>query len=243
VVIGRGKGRPLSLQPPSTTVMPSGTPATPTNSITSCQAKLLRNRADYAIRKCVKNAEEVTRLKDEQAKLLQIQKNQEKDHKVNQELIHNLEKKLSTNDIASSKLASRLKGRSTRLSTALINEKEKGRLLKKGHTDQIASLQDQMNAALKQKESKIRNMATVHKSDMDKAVQRVREQGRNRVDTLRQQLTTQVKVAHDNGEKRLRRSQKANSAVRERLKVSVSVSFACSHSPSHILITLFVTTL
>ena len=107
------------------------------------------------------------------------------------------------------------------MSTSLSNEKEKGRLIKKVHKDHVSSLQDEMKGAIKQKESDIRNMTILHHIDKDKASERVREQGRNRADALRQQLQAHVKQANVNGEKKLMRSQKANSAARERLKVIV----------------------
>ena len=80
--------------------------------------------------------------------LLEIQKNQHEDAKVNNQLMNKLEKKLSTNEIASSKQAASLKRRATRLSTSLRNKKEKGRLLKKCLKDNLSSLQDDMKGAL-----------------------------------------------------------------------------------------------
>ena len=136
------------------------------------------------------------RLKDDKLDLIEIQKNQHEDAKVNKQLINRLEEKLSTNEIASSKLALTLKGRATRLSTSLTNKKEKGRLINKGHKDHLSSLQDEIKGALKQKESKIMNMAILHQIDKDKTAERVREQGRNRADTLRQQLKAQVESAN-----------------------------------------------
>ena len=59
---------------PNTTAMPDDT--TGTNSIPPTQVKRLRNRADYATRKCVKKGEEVMRLKDDKLNLIEIQKNQ-----------------------------------------------------------------------------------------------------------------------------------------------------------------------
>ena len=160
--------------PPNTSAMPDDT--TGTNPISPTQVKRLRNRADYATRKCVKKGEEVMRLKDDKLDLIEIQKNQHEDAKVNKQLINRLEEKLSTNEIASSKLALTLKGRATRLSTSLSNEKEKGRLIKKVHKDHVSSLQDEMKGALKKKESGIRNMTILHHIDKDKASERVREQ-------------------------------------------------------------------
>ena len=108
--------------PTPDTVIPADTTVTSRNPITLSQDKCLRNRADYATRKCVKKGEEVTRLKDEQVELLEIQKNQREDAKVNNQLMNKLEKKLSTNEISSSKQAALLKGRATRLSTSLTNK-------------------------------------------------------------------------------------------------------------------------
>ena len=72
--------------------MPADTAAIGTNPITPTQVKCLRNRADYATRKCVKKGEEVMRLKDEQVDLLEIQKNQHEDAKVNKQVINKIEK-------------------------------------------------------------------------------------------------------------------------------------------------------
>jgi len=89
-----------------------------------------------------------------------------------------------------------LKGRATKLSTSPTNEKEKGRLIKKVHKDHVSSSEDETKGALKQKESDIRNMTILHHIDKDKASERVREQGQNRADTLRQQLQAHVKEAN-----------------------------------------------
>ena len=87
--------------PPTDTVMPADTTVTSRNPITLSQDKCLCNRADYATQKCVKKEDEVMRLKDEQVELLEIQKNQREDAKVNNQLMNKLEKKLSTNEISS----------------------------------------------------------------------------------------------------------------------------------------------
>ena len=153
--------------------------------------------------------------------------------------MNKLEKKLSTNEIASSKQAASLKGRATNLSTSLTNKKEKGMLLKKCLQDNLSSLQDDIKGAIKEKESEVRDMAILHKLDKDKAVERERgrEQSRNWADTLRQQLKAHVESANDNGERKLLRSQKPSSVARERLKVSVLVPlhhfYVCTYPLIH----------
>ena len=220
-----GRDRKTKRANATTATFPADPPVSPntagTNPIPPPQVKRLRNRADYATRKCVKKGDEVMRLKDDKLDLIEIQKNQHEDAQVTKQLMTRLEEKLSSNEIASSKLASTLKGRAARLSASLSHEKEKGRLIKKVHKDNVSSLQDEMKGALIEKESDMRNMKILHHIDKDKASERVRAQGRNRADALRQQLQAHVKQANVNGEKRLMRSQKASSAARERLKVSV----------------------
>ena len=89
-----GRDRKTKRANATTATFPADPPVSPntagTNPIPPPQVKRLRNRADYATRKCVKKGEEVTRLKDEQVELLEIQKNQREDAEVNNQLMNKL---------------------------------------------------------------------------------------------------------------------------------------------------------
>jgi len=224
----------------------------PTNSVTTHQSdvtsasafqtdrdheKHLRNKANYAKRQCVKKQEQVKELLVEQCDLKESLREQHLAHK---SMKTNLESQLAITSASSSKVAASLSGRVTRLSRALVKEKDNSKLIKKTAKAKLNQLKHETQTALECKDDDLKSAKDI--------ADRVRRQGAQRANHLREQhkdlreqhkdhllaktnehsialaklkekSKSQVNSVRVQAENKLARSQRASSTSRNRLKV------------------------
>jgi hypothetical protein len=192
--------------------------------------KHLRNKANYAKRQCVKKQEQVEQLVVEQCDLEESLREQHLAHK---SMKTNLESQLAITSASSSKVAASLSGRVTRLSRALVKEKDNSKLIKKTAKAKLNQLKHETQTALECKDDDLKSAKVI--------VDRVRRQGAQRANHLREQhkdhllaktnehsialaklkekSKSQVNSVRVQAENKLARSQRASSTSRNRLKV------------------------
>ena len=140
--------------------------------------KHLRNRTTYAKQQCTKKEEQVEELLlVKQCKMKEYQREQDV---ANKHMKIKLEDKLAATEASGSKVAASLTGRVTRLSKALVNQKEKVKIIKKTSKINLAQLKDVMKTTLESKDNEIRDLTKNYESDKVSAVERVRRHGKKR---------------------------------------------------------------
>ena len=246
--LGRHAGRREKKAPREGAIVasfPSSSDSSSTPSVTACdlsREKQHRNAADYAKRKCAKKQQQVEDLLLMQCNLKQRKLEDDRECK---KMKAKFEAKLVATNESTSKVTASLTGRVTRLSNALVNEKEKTNLMKKEARTNKAQSLDVMKTAKKCKDQYIRDLAFKLQSDKDIAVKTVRGQGTKRATFLRKKhlddlsakdsahasamckvkdnMKAKAKARVDSvriqGETKLVRSQRACLAARNQLKV------------------------
>jgi len=149
--------------------------------------------ADYAKRKCARKHQQVTELLVERCNLEKQQ--QEKDLQYGK-MMHRLERTLVASNASSSRVTQSLKGRVTRLSTALENEKEKAKQTRKESKITKAEHVDEMKAAEKIQERDIKCLKATLRNEKDVAVKLVRGQGMKRATLLRERHCLELSRIH-----------------------------------------------
>ena len=175
-----------------------------------CQhEKHLRNRANYAKRQCVQKEEQVKKLLVEHSKIEESQREQEMDH---HDINMKQKNQLSTAEASASKVIASLSGKVTRLSNALVKEKERVSFVRKSAKMNLTKLKDDMNS---DKVVAVEALVEQHKNDLTTQANDHASVQLKMKEIARAKLAS-VRVKEEN---KLVQSKRASAAARNRLKV------------------------